>query len=315
MSRSPLVSVLVPTYNGARYLDETLAAIAGQSYRRLEVVVRDDGSTDGTLEIIGRYCADDPRFRLIRSEGPHGAYENTRALMALPQGEFVKICCQDDVLERRSIEVMVKGMADPSVTLATSRRALVDERSGVLPARPYTEPLTASDDVLDGASVARRVLLLNLNQIGEPSCVLMRNGILDPADPFRYGTASVDVNADLAMWLTLLGQGNLFYAAGALSRIRVHGAQRSADLDVQIAGALEWVDLFEAGLRQDVVTVGEQSMFAGRRIMTQLQGVLNALVTSERPEDHARVPHFTDALARAWRLTLDGAGMRESALV
>ncbi|HEU4334147.1 MAG TPA: glycosyltransferase [Candidatus Eisenbacteria bacterium] len=66
---SPLVSVLLSTRDGARYLEESLASLAAQSYPNVEIVAVDDGSTDASPEILARFAAAHPRTRLIRTEG------------------------------------------------------------------------------------------------------------------------------------------------------------------------------------------------------------------------------------------------------
>ncbi len=66
MTADPLVSVVVPAFNAGATLRETLASIAAQTYRELEIIVVDDGSTDDTAEIAEGYVNADPRFRLLR---------------------------------------------------------------------------------------------------------------------------------------------------------------------------------------------------------------------------------------------------------
>ena len=60
---TPRVSVVVPTYNGARYVERAVRSALQQSFTDLEVVVSDDGSTDGTLDVLGRI--DDPRLSVV----------------------------------------------------------------------------------------------------------------------------------------------------------------------------------------------------------------------------------------------------------
>ncbi|MBI2841498.1 MAG: glycosyltransferase family 2 protein [Acidobacteria bacterium] len=72
----PSVSVVMPVWNGARYLDVSIRSILQQTFRRFELVIADDGSTDGTWEILSRWAARDARIRLLRSPqrlGPVGS--------------------------------------------------------------------------------------------------------------------------------------------------------------------------------------------------------------------------------------------------
>lgn len=62
------VSIAVPSYNYAKFLDACLSSIQGQSYTNFEVLIADGGSNDGSLEIIHRFCKDDDRFKLVSTE-------------------------------------------------------------------------------------------------------------------------------------------------------------------------------------------------------------------------------------------------------
>jgi glycosyltransferase involved in cell wall biosynthesis len=94
---TPLISVLIPAYNVERWLGECLDSILSQSERRIEVLVADDGSTDGTGAILERYAARDARLRSFRL--PHaGAYVARNRLLGEAKGEWIYFCDADDRL-------------------------------------------------------------------------------------------------------------------------------------------------------------------------------------------------------------------------
>jgi glycosyltransferase involved in cell wall biosynthesis len=88
-----LISCIVPVYNGERYLAETLDSIFGQTYRRLQVIVADDGSTDGTAEVVARYGASITyRFQ------PNAGVPAGRNLgLSAARGEFIAFLDADDL--------------------------------------------------------------------------------------------------------------------------------------------------------------------------------------------------------------------------
>jgi glycosyltransferase involved in cell wall biosynthesis len=92
MSR-PLVSCIVPCFNGSRYLDESLRSILDQTHRPLEIIVVDDGSTDDSAEVVRRY-GEAVRYHRQENRGPAGAC-NTG--LDLARGEFVAFLEQDDL--------------------------------------------------------------------------------------------------------------------------------------------------------------------------------------------------------------------------
>jgi len=90
----PLVSIVVPVWNGERYLRESLDSILGQSYPRLEVIAVDDASTDATPEILESY---EDRIRVLRQSATRGIYGNANDGIAVASGELVGVFHADDV--------------------------------------------------------------------------------------------------------------------------------------------------------------------------------------------------------------------------
>ncbi len=96
--RLPLVSVIMPTYNGERMIGEAIESVLAQDFRDLELIVVDDSSTDGTAAIVHRYTADDPRVRYVlqqpRTGGP-GPARNVGLRAA--RGRYVAFLDHDDL--------------------------------------------------------------------------------------------------------------------------------------------------------------------------------------------------------------------------
>jgi glycosyltransferase involved in cell wall biosynthesis len=301
--RLPLVSVLVPTYNGAAFLDQTLASIEQQSYRRLEVIIRDDGSRDATLDIAQSYVDRDSRFRIVRSEKNHGALANVLGLAALAEGQYIKYCNHDDLLDVTCVETLIGPLQeDRRISFATSTRRLIDGDGNELPPRAWSMPLVEENRVLTGVSVASRTLLTGVNQIGEATTVLFRNGLVPAARLFWYRGHEYSVNADIALWLNLLARGNIYVHAAPLSSFRQHGGQRSAERRVHIDGALEWLTLFEGGLSSGIIKPGAPALLAARNVVLALCGALSGVMQAGDAGLYDAVPRLTDAVTRAWQL-------------
>lgn len=105
MVQAPLISIIVPVYNGERFLEECLESIRRQTYHNIEVVVVDDGSTDASAMIIRRYVEVDSRFRYVyqQNAGLSGA-RNTALDIIL--GEYVAMVDADDVIHEEFINSM-----------------------------------------------------------------------------------------------------------------------------------------------------------------------------------------------------------------
>lgn len=92
---SPLVSVVVPVYNAAKYLPDTLHDLQGQSMKNFEMIFVDDGSKDGSAELIEQYAARDPRIRLLRQKNQFAGVARNHG-MDHAKGEYLLFLDADD---------------------------------------------------------------------------------------------------------------------------------------------------------------------------------------------------------------------------
>lgn len=113
----PLISVIVPAYNAAAFLDQCLESIVAQSYRHLEIIVVDDGSTDGTGALCDRWAERDGRIRVIHQpNGGHSAARN--AALDVMTGEMVMMVDSDDVLQHEFAAILLNVMQQTCADIA-----------------------------------------------------------------------------------------------------------------------------------------------------------------------------------------------------
>ena len=120
----PLVSIIIPVYNRQDILSYTLDSIVNQTYTNWECIIVDDGSTDGTLDILNKYCVRDDRFELrtrpcTRRKGGNAArnigFENTK-------GVYVNWFDSDDIMNPNFIKFKINAlMADPNLDFVVSK--------------------------------------------------------------------------------------------------------------------------------------------------------------------------------------------------
>jgi glycosyltransferase involved in cell wall biosynthesis len=236
-----LISVLMPTFNGQRYLADALRSAVAQTHERLEIVICDDGSTDSTLEIARSFAAGDPRVHIHLNEARLGVVGNFERCLAFASGTYVKYLMQDDILEPRAVERLLEALLEADdVVLATSRRTRIDERGEPLPDGPEVRSPYARDTLVDGRVLGDIALEENLNLIGEPSVVLFRRSALGEATPFSLGGAQYRYLADLALWMTLLTRGRAAYLVDPLCHFRHHDDQDSRVRANMVVSVLEW---------------------------------------------------------------------------
>lgn len=141
LRRNPLVSVVITAYNYAEFIGAALESVILQSYRRTEIVVADDGSTDETPSIANRYEKRDPRVRLLRGKNV-GQPANTSRGFAATSGEVICFLDADDEFMAGKIEATVQAFRrSPDCGLCVHRMQKVDERG-----RPFGAPFPKAID-------------------------------------------------------------------------------------------------------------------------------------------------------------------------
>ena len=120
-----LVSLIVPVYNVAPYLREALDSVVNQTYKDLEIIIVDDGSTDGSASICEEYAASDNRIKLVHqpNNGLSGA-RNTG--LELATGDFVSFIDSDDSVSLVFVESLVNAIVSSSASIAICRLSSID---------------------------------------------------------------------------------------------------------------------------------------------------------------------------------------------
>jgi glycosyl transferase family 2 len=108
---APLVSIGIPTYNRADRLRRAVASALGQTHARLEIVISDNGSTDGTPEVCREIAAADPRVRVLRHPENRGPIANFNAVIDALGGEFAMLLADDDWLDPDYVERCLAELA------------------------------------------------------------------------------------------------------------------------------------------------------------------------------------------------------------
>ena len=104
---NPMVSIIVPVYNGEKSIERCLRSIQNQSYTNIEVIVVNDGSTDHTEKVIKKYVEEDARFHYIKKDKT-GVSDSRNIGMASAKGEYFQFVDGDDWLVKRATEEFVR---------------------------------------------------------------------------------------------------------------------------------------------------------------------------------------------------------------
>jgi glycosyltransferase involved in cell wall biosynthesis len=130
----PLVSVGLPVFNGALFLEEALGALLNQSYENIEIILSDNASTDATPAICAKYAALDRRVRYSRLAENIGGVPNHNRVISLATGKYFMWASHDDLFEPSYVAKCVDCLEkDPGVVLAYARMSTLDEAGHVKP--------------------------------------------------------------------------------------------------------------------------------------------------------------------------------------
>lgn len=200
MIRASQVSVVVAAHNAARYIDATCRSAMAQTYRDLEIVVVDDGSTDTTADIVARLAAADARIRLLRQENQGVASARNRAIAAATGG-FIAPLDADDLWDPEKIARQVAALEQggPDALLAYCWWAWIDDRDTVLDRSPRWHE--------EGRVLEK---LVEVNFTGSASVPLMRRAAIEAAGGYDTTLRDRDCSGcedwDLALRLAAAGR-------------------------------------------------------------------------------------------------------------
>jgi len=175
----PLVSIVIPVYNGAEFLSECLDSILAQTYRNWDCTILDNCSSDGSGDIANQYARRDSRIRVVTNEHFLRVNANHNAAFRLisPDSKYCKPVFADDWIFPRCLEEMVAlAEANPNVAIVG---ALALQGCDVMwSGLPY--PSTA----VSGREVCRRLFLADLYVFGTANSLLFRSDVIRTGNPF-----------------------------------------------------------------------------------------------------------------------------------
>lgn len=221
---APRVSVVVPAYNNAEFIEATIDSVLAQTFTDFELVVADHSSTDDTWQRLQPYAAD-PRVRLLVTPSGGGAPANWQRVTDEATGIYLKLVCGDDLIDPECLAEQVAVMdAHPEVVLASCRRELIDAHGETVTS---ARGLAGLVGVVPGREAARRAVVVGSNIFGEPACVMMRRDAFVAAGGWARTEPYV---IDQQTFCNVLMQGDFYAVDRPLASFRLSASQWSVDL-------------------------------------------------------------------------------------
>ncbi|HOP46419.1 MAG TPA: glycosyltransferase family 2 protein [Desulfobacteraceae bacterium] len=208
INRDRLVSIALATYNGEKFLREQLDSIVNQSYTNMELVVVDDCSTDGTIDILEQYFSK-INIKLYRHKKNSGFVKAFEKALGMCSGLYIALCDQDDIWEKNKIEQLVNVINGYS--LVYSDASLIDSYGTI-----FIESMHKYYEISKRSDIGFKDLVFNNYIVG--CCSLFKRDLLNDALPFPPDLMVHD------WWIALIAskKGRIKYYDKPLLRYRQH---------------------------------------------------------------------------------------------
>jgi len=219
------VSVIMAAYNAEKYIEETLISVLNQSYTNFEFLIVNDGSTDGTLDIIKKYREADNRIKVISRDNNEGCSYSRNEALSHASGQWIAIIDADDKCSSDRLLKQIDVMQNNDIDVCGSWIKKVDENNVELETVRYYE---SHEQILTHAlfncPVAHSTVMIRAETL---------NGL-----KYDEGLSYAE---DYDLWIRMLLSGSRFHnIQEPLVMYRIHGQQASHDITSQ-----EW-DVFKS---------------------------------------------------------------------
>lgn len=233
MTNRPCVSICIPTYNGREHLGECIASIRSQTFADFEVVICDDESSDGTLDLAQQLAAGDPRFRFISNSRRFGLVGNWNNCVQQARGEWIKFVFQDDVIFPACVEKLLGACRREEKSFGFCERDFIFG-DAVSPAlrdwfaghKQRLRSDYAAGSVISPDTVARLALQHPAhNLVGEPTVTMIHHSVFKELG--GYDEALIQL-CDAEFWCRVMLNRGAVFIPESLAAFRIHAKATTA---------------------------------------------------------------------------------------
>lgn len=223
----PDVSVIIPVYNGTKVVQRAIESVQAQKHTSWEIIAVDDGSTDGSWDLLANLAAKEPRLRIDRIENSGQPAKPRNHAIAIAQGRYIAFLDQDDAWRPDKLTKQLKSFEQAEVAVVYSDALVHDGHSGGKDFN-YSSHMAAtpSGDVADA--------LINENFISMLTAVVDRQW-LDRVGPINEAIPGVD---DYELWLRIAMSGGRFSYVDAVLADYYLGESNLSNQQAMMTGSL-----------------------------------------------------------------------------
>ena len=188
-----LVSVIMPTYNCGKFIEETIKSVANQTYKNWELIIVDDCSKDNTEDIINRYAESDNRIKYHKLETNQGAAVARTKAMKMARGSYMAFLDSDDLWKNDKLEKQINFMEKNSYSFTCTAYEQIDENNNLL--NKIIRPKIKADynRILLDCPVGNSTVMYNVDKLG------------------KFEVPNIRKRNDDALWLQILKKEKYIY--------------------------------------------------------------------------------------------------------
>lgn len=234
---TPEVSIVIPAYNGGKFIEQCLKSALDQTFSNIEIVIVDDCSNDDTFSKVNNFMREDKRIIYLQNDVNLGLAMNWNKSLEYCSGNWIKFLFQDDLLHPGCVETMLKS-SNTSIDgifprfIIGERDFIIEDGVSEVLKNHYKQHILRIQDVIQNTVIspydlsgALKKVGLGVNFIGEPTSVMLRRDIF--SDYSLFNTNLVHL-CDFEYW-TRIGTNEYFvYIPEIISSFRVHKDSASA---------------------------------------------------------------------------------------
>lgn len=197
-----LVSIITPTYNCARFIEETIRSVQAQTYTNWEMIISDDCSTDNTREVLAPYLESDSRIKYICNEKNSGAAVTRNNALRVARGRWIAFLDSDDLWLPEKLQRQIEFMTRKGCHFSYTKYSEIDEQSndrGVVVSGP------------------RHVSKCGMFAYCWPGCLTV---MYDAEIVGLVQIADIKKNNDYAMWLRAINKADCYLVDEVLAKYR-----------------------------------------------------------------------------------------------
>ncbi|QWD96838.1 glycosyltransferase family 2 protein [Polynucleobacter sp. MG-6-Vaara-E2] len=240
---NPLISVLMPAFNVEDYVGPAIESILNQTYTNFELIVLDDGSSDGTVKIISTYS--DPRLKKVFLPENKGLVSARNTLVGMAQGKYIAFLDSDDLSDPRRLELQLQYLQSNHLDLCGTDHIVLHQGSGKL---KFSKQRHSDADI--------RAMIAVCSPLCNPS--VMGRAEVFSVVPYLSGNDGAE---DYVMWVNLALAGCKFgNVPKNLITYRVHDNQISKVQNAKVT------NIFDKRRKQYLNALGISDILIPRRL-------------------------------------------------